>query len=311
MEHAALVSPLHLIANAASGRGEGAQLADLARVRCEAQGRSLKVYSTNETHPTLESVAQHALSHARRDGGVVAAAGGDGTIRTVAQVLAGTGVSMAVIPIGTFNFFARNFAIPEQAESALEVALGAHERAVSLGCINDEIFLINASIGLYAKAIQEREQRTSRFGRRRIVVIASTLLSILAGHRNLELRLTHDEGSEWVRTPTVFIGNNALQLRNLALDVAECAAQGQLAVVMMRPVGTWGLLRLALRGLMRALQQDEALQMFCSESLEIRRPRARSFTVALDGELLRLYSPLKIAVLPAALRLRVPAPSAA
>jgi len=298
--------PLHLIANEASGRGEGAQLLALARARCDAQGRALWVYSITDKCRTIESVAQQALARARRDGGVVAAAGGDGTIRSVAQILAGTGVTMAVIPVGTFNFFARNFAIPENAEAALDVALGTHQRTVSLGSINAEVFLINASIGLYAKAIQEREQRTSRFGRRRIVVILSTLMSILAGHRNLELRLTHDEGSEWVRTPTVFIGNNALQLRNLALDVAECASRGQLAVVTMRPVGTWGLLRLALRGLMRALQRDEALQMFCSESLEIRHPRARSFLVALDGELLRLHSPLKIAVLPGALQLRVP-----
>ena len=70
--------------------------------------------------------AQEAL---RRDVDVVLACGGDGTVRTVAEVLAGTGMPMALIPAGTGNLLARTIGTPlDGIFSATRVAL-----VVSLG----------------------------------------------------------------------------------------------------------------------------------------------------------------------------------
>ena len=231
------------------------------------------------------------------------------TVRTVAQALAGSPVALAVVPTGTFNFFARNHAIPEDLDGALEVALHGHCRAVDLGEVNGEVFLVNASFGLYARAIEERERNTRRFGRRRAVVIASTVLSLLRGHPTMEVELESAGVRQRVRTPMVFVGNNALQLKDVALDVAGCMREGRLAVVVLRPVGVWGMLRLTLNGLLRMLEQEDSLQTFCADSLLIRRRRWR-MQVALDGELLRLATPLAFRTRRGAIRLMVPAPPA-
>ena len=69
---------------------------------------------------------------------VVIAAGGDGTVRAVAAGMAGSGVRMGIIPVGTGNVLAGNLSIPEDPEAALAVALDRNHRAVDLAWVRIE-----------------------------------------------------------------------------------------------------------------------------------------------------------------------------
>ena len=69
---------------------------------------------------------------------VVIAAGGDGTVRAVAAGMAGSGVRMGIIPVGTGNVLAGNLSIPEVPEPALAVALDRNHRAVDLAWVRIE-----------------------------------------------------------------------------------------------------------------------------------------------------------------------------
>jgi diacylglycerol kinase family enzyme len=300
--------PVHLVVNLASGAGEGARVAEIASELCRAAGRKLVLHAPDRPS-ALGRMAESARTAASRQGGVVVAAGGDGTVRTVARLLAGSEIPMAVVPVGTFNFFARNHAISEDPEAALRVAMEGTPQSVTLGEVNGEIFLINASFGLYAKAIRDRETSTDRFGRNRLVAILSTVATLLAGRRPLRLEIEVDGQAQEVRTPTVFVGNNALQLRHLSLNVAQCMKQARLAIVVMRPVGTWEMFRLTVRGLLRRLEEEESLRTFCADTLVVRNRRL-PMAVALDGELLRIKPPLHFRSWPGAINLMVPRTSA-
>jgi len=106
----------HLISNAQSGHGAGATLAEMGKRLASEYGTSLVSYEIGGAE-TFEAQTKRALEAALGDGGVLIAAGGDGTIRGVAQWAQGTGVRFAVIPCGTFNFFARTHNIPEDLET--------------------------------------------------------------------------------------------------------------------------------------------------------------------------------------------------
>jgi len=69
---------------------------------------------------------------------VVIAAGGDGTVRAVAAGMAGSGVRMGIIPVGTGNVLAGNLSIPDDPEDALAVALDRNHRAVDLAWVRVE-----------------------------------------------------------------------------------------------------------------------------------------------------------------------------
>ena len=69
---------------------------------------------------------------------IVIAAGGDGTVRAVAAGMAGSGVRMGIIPVGTGNVLAGNLSIPDDPEHALAVALDANHRLVDLAWVRVE-----------------------------------------------------------------------------------------------------------------------------------------------------------------------------
>lgn len=294
----------HLIANTKSGKGAGLRLPDLAKKVAESLGVELIHYDTSRPEAFARQIDK-AVAAAKTDDGVVIAAGGDGTIRSVAQKAVEAQVKFGVVACGTFNFFARTHRIPEDPEEALRLALTGEVRKVRLGEVNGTYFLINASLGLYAKAIADRESRTRRWGRNRLVVILSTLLSLLTRHRPLEVDLVQPGQVQRLRTPTIFIGNNALQLRDLAIDVAACMKAERLAAVVIKPLTRWETLRIIWRGLSKTWHQEERLEMFCVDSLTIFASRPVQ-TVALDGELFRMTSPLKIRAVPECLRMVLP-----
>jgi len=93
--------------------------------------------------------------------------GGDGTVRTVASALSGTGHALGIIPIGTGNLFARNMGIPvDDIDAALTVATSHGSRLVDVGrltLLDDEnadhghAFLIIAGIGFDAVMIDDTD----------------------------------------------------------------------------------------------------------------------------------------------------------
>ncbi len=104
---------------------------------------------------------------------------------------------------------------------------------------------------------------------------------------------------------SIFIGNNALQLRDLAMDVARCMKHDLLAVVVLKPVSRWEMLRIFWRGLSKTLEREERLEMFCVDSLTIHIKRPR-IMVALDGEIFHMSSPIRIEAKPHILKMVLP-----
>ena len=64
---------------------------------------------------------------------LVVAAGGDGTVRACAEALAGTGIPLAIVALGTANLVARALGVPARADRALEVAFGGRDKLIDLG----------------------------------------------------------------------------------------------------------------------------------------------------------------------------------
>ncbi|WEV59472.1 diacylglycerol kinase family protein [Bifidobacterium sp. ESL0728] len=106
--------------------------------------------------------ALEALEHGAD---VLVAVGGDGTVRTVASAVSGTGHTLAIIPIGTGNLFARNMGIPvDDINAALAIATSHGSRMVDMGRMalldkpgedHAHAFLIIAGIGFDADMISD------------------------------------------------------------------------------------------------------------------------------------------------------------
>ncbi|MBC7457850.1 MAG: NAD(+)/NADH kinase [Bdellovibrionaceae bacterium] len=296
---------IHLIANKKSGKGAGESLPGIALELCREYGYEFIHHETGD-EASFEKQIEKAADLAEQDGGIVVAAGGDGTIRAVAEKVHGRNIRFGVVSCGTFNFFARTHQLPETSDDAFKAILTGEVKEVRLGEINGRIFLINASLGLYAKAIRDREKNTSRFGRNRLVVIISTLFSILQGHRLLEVTLKAEGAQQKILTPMIFIGNNALQLRDLSMNVADCMKKDLLAAVLMKPLKVWEVFRALFYGFANKLDREDGVVSFCIDEFEIITHDKKVSTIALDGELFKMSSPLKVRSRPKALKLIKP-----
>ncbi|WP_157937666.1 diacylglycerol/lipid kinase family protein [Oceaniglobus roseus] len=236
---------------------------------------------------------------------IVVAGGGDGTICGVAEGLADTGVPMGVLPLGTFNYFARSLDIPEELEQAVEVIVNGRASKVRTGTINGRLFLNNTSIGRYPEILETREGVYKKWGRSRIAAYWSVLKVLLTLRRPLSLTIDADGERTTLRTPLVFVLNNAFQMEQQGLKGVEALKEGKLAMYLSPDAGRWGLIRQALAIAMGMAEEKRDFILLTATSFEI-RCRRRSQKVALDGERLRLDSPLKIEAHLDALQVMVP-----
>ncbi|MDM0029662.1 diacylglycerol/lipid kinase family protein [Variovorax saccharolyticus] len=289
-------SPLLVVLNAGSGSGEALRTRGVIAAGCAAVQRDFHVYEV-EAPDRLHTCAREAVKRARILRGVVVAAGGDGTINAVAQAALGSGCAFGVLPQGTFNYFSRTHGIPSDTAEALQVLLHESPRAVQVGMVNERVFLVNASLGLYAKLLEDREAFKAQYGRHRWVAFCSGLLTILRGARPWYLHMSWHGQQRDIRTQTLFVANNALQMHRVGLAEADAPEQGQLAAIALKPQGAIAMLSLLARGALGRLGEAESLVSFTFESMKVRPMRGRRrVKVATDGEIGWLDMPLDFRV---------------
>jgi diacylglycerol kinase family enzyme len=254
----------------------------------------------------LARVARECAAKASSDGSVVVAVGGDGTINTVAQAVHAAGCAMGVIPEGTFNYFAREHGVPTETAEALRWLLDARPEPVQVSAVNERIFLVNASVGLYPDLLQDRERWEARFGRSRLVAVGAGLATLLRAQDSLRLSIEWDGKVRKVRTLTLFVGNNRLQLEKLGLGNPGAQAEGgepdgHITAVILKPIGSVAMVGLVLRGAMGKLGEAGGVEHFVCQKLVVAPTLTlgrRRVKVAFDGEVEWMISPLGIRVLP-------------
>jgi diacylglycerol kinase family enzyme len=296
-----------VVMNAGSGR-RGAQLRKQTVERELAACGAEAVVRLVRSPKALPEAIDWAIGMARERDGAVVAAGGDGTINAVVQQVLGTGLPFGALPQGTFNFFGRNHGLSEDlAQAARDLAV-AVPQPVQVGQVNDRVFLINASLGLYRRLLQDREAFKARLGRSRLVAMWAGLNTLLRPHPKLELCIRGEAGETRETVSTLVVGNNRLQLERMGLADAACVERGHLLGVRLRPLGRLALLAVALRGVFgRWIDGDHGEATVFDELVVNPLPaQRRSLRVALDGEIQRLRPPLVFRVAPESLPLLRP-----
>jgi diacylglycerol kinase family enzyme len=178
--------------------------------------------------PLIRSGAAEALA---RGATIVVAAGGDGTVSAVASVLAGTDVALGILPLGTLNHFAKDVGVPLDVDEAVGAITAGNVVRVDVGDLNDRPFVNNASIGMYATLIAERDAM-QRLGRGKWIAHGLAALRVWRRYRRLRIALRTEGRERLVRTAFVFVGNNEYQLSGLELFGRKSLAAGRLHVCM-------------------------------------------------------------------------------
>lgn len=292
--------PLLFVINAASGRNDAGGVRAAIEQALSNAGRTYRI-NLIEDPRRINEVARQAVDEAKTSGAVVVAVGGDGTISAVANAVLGSGCALGILPQGTFNYFGRVHGISQDIEESLQALLNAEPQPVQVGLLNGRLFLVNASVGLYPKLLEDREAFKQQYGRSRLVALWSGLVTLFRQHRKLRITLEQQGRTRKLRTTTLFIGNNALQMEQIGIPLADDIKEGQLAAIAVKPVGAVSMLWLVIRGALGKLGNAENVISFGFKRLVVKPSklyRARRIKAAIDGETIWVNTPLEFSVSP-------------
>jgi len=234
----------------------------------------------------------------------VIAGGGDGTVNGVAAALIDTEMALGVLPLGTLNHFAKDMNIPLELEAAVANIFTGRVARVDVGEVNGQPFLNNSSLGLYPTMVRQREEQQSK-GHRKWVAFAEAALFAFWRYSPLHVSLHLKNHHEIVdETPFVFVGNNQYKASGLHIGERARLDAGRLWVYRAPRATRIALFGLALQAL--AGQEDSSdLEIFNAEEFWVGAKNKR-LSVATDGEVMVLDTPLRYRIRPRALSVIVP-----
>lgn len=303
---------------------------DVAKVRssvdavCREAGWNSPLWLETTVEDTGYGQARQALE-AGAD--LVCALGGDGTVRKVASALVGTEIPLGLLPGGTGNLLARNLDLPlSSIEEALRAALTGTERTIDVGKAYirlipeedsepdgtphphpderevEETFLVMGGLGFDAMIMSDApETLKAKIGP------AAYIWSGLRHLRGPRFRasITLDAGTPHaIKARTILFANVSDLLAGITLVPAE-ADDGYLDALALSPKSITGWLKVAIHVLTRGRRGTSRVRhmRFTQMQLRLREPQE----MQLDGDPIGSSRSVDVEIVPASLRVRVPA----
>lgn len=234
----------------------------------------------------------------------IVAAGGDGTVSSVAASLVDTDKVLGVLPLGTLNHFAKDLNIPTDIETAAQTIVAGHTTEVDVAEVNNRIFLNNSSLGLYPTIVRERVKR-ERLGFRKWPAFVWATIQALRRYPFLDVRLCVNDRLLDRTTPFVFVGNNEYAMESFNIGSRDRLDRGVLSIYITHRTSRLKLITLALRALIGRLRDDKDFLALSSDEVKIEAAR-KQLRVAFDGEIELMETPLQYRIRRRALRVIVP-----
>ncbi len=245
------------------------------------------------------------LQNAQAEGiDTIVAAGGDGTVRTIAQALIGSPLRLGILPMGTANNIARSLGLPFDLDAALAVVAENRARAMDAGRIGTEYFLEAAGVGLFADAIQgfgADEPHPQEW-----LEILRVCAPLCWNPRARHLELILDGVPLEEETIMVTVANAAYLGASMAMAPDASLSDGLFDVVIVGALTRWEMARFGLALLRGRHLELEKVRRVQARTVEIRRRRARLRPLPIHADdHIAAHTPARLEVVPNALRVLV------
>jgi diacylglycerol kinase family enzyme len=279
-----------LIMNPRSGGGK------VAKFRLKDKAEALGAEVALLEGPGTVDVAALARRAVAAGADLLGVAGGDGTQALVAGIAAEHDLPFLVISAGTRNHFAMDLGLDrDDPATCLDALTGdGVEQRIDLGIIGDRTFVNNASFGAYAEVVENPAYRDDKRG-----TTLQVLPDILSGHRGA--KLTANVGDATVTGP------QALLVSNGPYELGDIAGLGRRARL---DAGRLGVVAVTVNNTLQAVAllrgaRGQGLTTLTADQVVVDAD-VPEIPVGIDGETVMMPTPVRCAIRPKALRVRVP-----
>lgn len=285
---------IKLIANPVSG-GDARPRIQAALTALRAQGAEVDLLLTG-TRGDAKKAAGQALAQGYDR---IVVAGGDGTLNEVVNGVASADLPIAFLPLGTVNVFALEAGIPMQLEAACVLAVQGAPSRVTLGRINDELFILMVSAGWDAEAVAHVRTMLKRFIGRLAYAVSS--LEVLLFRPPAALELVLPDGSSRSGFGVVVSNCRYYGGRYVVTPLASMFHEN-LEVCLLRQGGRLALLRFAVALLLKRPLRPPLVEFFTLSSAEL---RGQKVAVQADGDAFGVL-PVQLESVPQAVTMVLP-----
>jgi diacylglycerol kinase family enzyme len=266
----------------------------------EAAGQQVEVRDVDGAE--LEDETRAAL---KTDIDAIIAGGGDGTLNTIANVVAGSGKAYGVLPLGTFNHFAKDLGIPLELEAAIEALARGDVTDLPVAEVNGRIFLNFSALGFHPEFVRHREAQQKALGRKKWQAMIVAFLRVFTRFPIIRVRLITPGRTLTRITPSVIVGNNVHQMKVFGVESASVPERGLLNVYVARRSRRLSMIWLFIRALFNSLDQAKNFEALALREVTI-DTAYRHARVSIDGEVTDMRPPLRYKVRETGLRVIVP-----
>ena len=295
------MSKYFLVVNGGSGKGKQPGALDKFLEATRQKQPDLEVHLLKKGDD-VQQLVRKAIK-----GGAVAvgAAGGDGTVNSVASALVGTKVPLVVIPFGTLNHFARDLGITITPEEALSLFESDRQEAIDVGEVNGYFFLNNSSVGLYPTLVKQREKYEKRLGKWLAYTIAGW--TVLRHPRLMHVQMQIEGRKQDLKAGIIFFSNNRAEMTPLAAGHRDSLTDHVLDTYIVKAGSFFQFLSVAGHFVRNRLDQSPLVTETELTNATV-YSHQRYIRVACDGEVFQVAAPLRYRVRSASLLVRLPVP---
>lgn len=228
--------------------------------------------------------------------GIVIVAGGDGTISSALSSVYQQQRTLAILPLGTANDFARSLGIPQDLLAATKVIIAGKRERINLATVNNKYFVNVAHIGLGVEVTHELSAESKKhFG---VLAYLGALISAFKRNRSFRVEIKADGWECSVRAIHLAVGNGRFYGGGNIVDEASTLLDGQLHLFCIKPQRWWQLLLLG-RSL-RTGNLRTANRVICRTASNIRIKTTKPIELDADGEY-KTNTPAVFTVIPKAI----------
>lgn len=217
--------------------------------------------------------------------------GGDGTVRTAAQVLIDSHVPLAILPLGTFNLLAKTLNYPNDIEQVFSIIKNNKTKQIDLIEVNNTIVINHAWIGFYFYILKLRKKHRDIIGKNKLLKIIFNTISLfkILPIYNLSLNINNEQLN--YQTCLIYIGNNEYNINLFDIGTRKTLSSGLLSVTILKCKSRWQLFLCMLNILFKQIDQSPYIERFATDELTI-SAQSNLINIVIDGELFKLKTPL-------------------
>lgn len=243
---------------------------------------------------------------------IIIAGGGDGSITSVASMLAGQDVTLGALPLGTMNLIVQALGFSPKLEEALDQFAKAKPAQIDVGMANDRLFMHQVSFGLQPRMARLREKLGYRSRAGKMLGAARALALLAMRPKLVRVNVLLDGEKVRVSSPMLVITNNPIG-SDRHWSVQHRLDGGKLGYYVLSDYSLRTLILLARSYLKNRLHDDEIVENRTVQKLLLkRRPKSfgRSYNrykmrkgiiSSMDGEVVVLKNPVSVRILPKSL----------